>query len=132
MHDQITKIVHLLLFSEVFLPKIFETAVFDQKEKNPVSVVQRVVSRERLDFFGSPLIVSAFQDEAMVKISGIDKPISTEALTLFFESKKSEGGDVRSVDLFPAMNCAIITFEEETGMRIQDVGLGRVSRQSEA
>ena len=52
----------------------------------------------------------------MVKISGINTAISQEKLELFFENtKKSGGGDIKSVDMLPTMQMAIITFQDTAG-----------------
>ena len=52
----------------------------------------------------------------MVKVSGVSASIPEEMLELFFESsKRSGGGDIRSIDMFILTEAAIITFEESEG-----------------
>ena len=74
------------------------------------------MQRGPLSLAGSELTISPYVEEPMVKISGVTQNISEETLELYFENtKRSGGGEIKSIDMFPSMQAAIITFEDTAG-----------------
>lgn len=53
-----------------------------------------------------------------IKAENLPDSISTEYLTVYFESVRSGGGPVSDVQLFPKENSAIITFCDHKGNTI--------------
>ena len=80
---------------------------------------QRVVDRSPHALARCTLKVSPFVVEPMVQISGINETVSEDFLQLFFESeKRSGGGEIKEIDVYVALQMAIITFEKEEGKHV--------------
>ena len=74
------------------------------------------MQRGPLSLAGSELTIAPYIEQPMVKISGVTQNISEETLELYFENtKRSGGGEIKSIDMFPSMQAAIITFEDTAG-----------------
>ena len=84
-----------------------------------ISGSQRVVDRSPHTLAQCTLKVTPFVVEPMVRISGINETMSEDFLQLFFESeKRSGGGETKEIDIFVALQMAIITFENEEGKHV--------------
>ena len=80
------------------------------------SAVDNVLQRGPLSLAGSKLTIVPYVEEPMVKISGVNQNISEETLELYFENtKRTAGGEIKSINMFPSMQAAIITFEDTAG-----------------
>ena len=81
--------------------------------------MENVLQREPLSLAGSKLTIAPYVEEPMVKISGVNQTISEETLELYFENtKKTGGGEIKSIDMLPSLQAAIITFEDTAGENI--------------
>ena len=80
------------------------------------SAVENVLKRGPLSLVGSKLTIAPYAEEPMVKISGVSQNISEEMLELYFENtRKTGGGEIKSIDMLPSMQAAIITFADTAG-----------------
>ena len=78
--------------------------------------MENVLQRGPLSLAGSELTIAPYVEQPMVKISGVTQNISEETLELYFENtKRCGGGEIKSIDMFPSMQAAIITFEDTAG-----------------
>lgn len=50
-----------------------------------------------------------------IKVENLPDSISTDYLTMYFESAQNGGGPVSDIQLFPEENSAVITFSDHKG-----------------
>ncbi|XP_069077261.1 protein mono-ADP-ribosyltransferase PARP10 isoform X1 [Pleurodeles waltl] len=72
------------------------------------SSLEQKVSRRLLE--GLPISVERVQRTDQVLVSNLDPEIQPDLLELYFESKRSGGGDVQDVSLLKEARAAIVTF----------------------
>ncbi|NWV35478.1 PAR14 polymerase, partial [Grantiella picta] len=100
-------------FTVEVIPEINAAVATFIKSIDTKEFVKKCLQHERVREFR--MTARLLELTRTIKAENLPDSISTECLTLYFESPQSGGGPVSHVQLFPEENSAIITFCDHKG-----------------
>ncbi|NWU40256.1 PAR14 polymerase, partial [Hylia prasina] len=100
-------------FTVELIPEINVAVATFIKSIDTKEFVEKCSQHERIREF--KMTARLLESTQSIKAENLPDSISTEYLTVYFESARSGGGPVAGVQLFPEENSAIITFCDHKG-----------------